>query len=146
VSGNELAALSRAHELFAGRTRPVAMDGRLAACDGLLARAAALNTAAGQGGYQSAVNRSRDDLRAAATVDAVVAATAEEAHRDHNDARGLTKGVLDEARADTASPDNPIAQREAIRRRVARCGRRCRGWGGPTYGAQPARTSSIARG
>jgi peptidoglycan DL-endopeptidase CwlO len=120
VSGNELAALSRAHELFAGRTRPVAVDGRLAPYDGLLARAAALTTAAGQGGYQSAVNRSRDDLRAAATVDAVVAATAEEAHRDHNDARGLTKGVLDEARADTASPDNPIAQREAIRRRVAR--------------------------
>ena len=32
----------------------------------------------------------------------------------------LTKGVLDEARADSAVPDNPIAQREAIRRRVAR--------------------------
>jgi cell wall-associated NlpC family hydrolase len=120
VSGTELAALSRAHELFAGSTRSVAVDARLAPYDGLLERSAALNTAAGQGGYQSAVNRSRDDLRAAATADATVAATVAEAHRDHANARGSTKGVLDEARADTAVPDNPIAQREAIRRRVAR--------------------------
>ena len=120
MSGNELAALSRAHELFAGRTRSVAVDARLTPYDGLLERAAALNTAAGQGGYQSAVNRSRDDLRVATTADAAVAATVEEAHRDHANAHGLTKGVLDEARADTAFPDNPIAQREAIRRRVAR--------------------------
>jgi peptidoglycan DL-endopeptidase CwlO len=120
VSGNELAALSRAHELFAGRTRPVAVDARLVPYDGLLERAAALNTTAGQGRYQSAVNRSRDDLRAAATADAAVAATVGEAHRDYANAQGLTKGVLDEARADTAVPDNPIAQREAIRRRVTR--------------------------
>jgi len=120
VSGNELAALSRAHELFAGSTRPVAVDARLAPYDGLLERAAALNTAAGQGVYQSAVNRSRDDLRAAATADAAVTATVEEAHQDRANAQGLTKGVLDEARADTALPDNPIAQREAIRRRAAR--------------------------
>ena len=88
--------------------------------DGLLERAAGLNTAAGQGLYQSAVNRSRDDLRAAATADAAVATTVGEAHRDHANAQGLTKGVLDEARGDMAVPDNPIAQREAIRRRVAR--------------------------
>jgi cell wall-associated NlpC family hydrolase len=120
VSGNELAALSRAHELFAGSTQQVAVDARLAPYDGLLERAAALNITAGQGLYQSAVDRSRDDLRAAATVDAAVAATVGEAHRDYANAQGLTKGVLDEARADTAVPDNPIAQREAIRRRVAR--------------------------
>ncbi len=47
-------------------------------------------------------------------------ATAREAHRDHANAHALTKGVLDQARADSAVPDNPIAQREAIRRRVAR--------------------------
>jgi len=120
VSGNELAALSRAHELFAGSTRQVAVDARLAPYDGLLERAAALNTTAGQGLYQSVVSRSRDDLRAAATADAAVAATVGEAHRDYANAQGLTKGVLDEARADAAVPDNPIAQREAIRRRVAR--------------------------
>jgi cell wall-associated NlpC family hydrolase len=120
VSGNELAALSRAHELFAGSTRQVAVDARLAPYDGLLERAAGLNTTAGQGLYQSAVSRSRDDLRVAATADAAVAATVGEGHRDYANAQGLTKGVLDEARADTAVPDNPIAQREAIRRRVAR--------------------------
>jgi peptidoglycan DL-endopeptidase CwlO len=120
VTGDELAALSRAHQLFAGRNRQVAVDARLAPYDGLLDRAAALNATAGQGIYQLAVNRSRDDLRAAATADVAVAATVEEAHRDYANAQGLTKGVLDEARADTAVPDNPIAQREAIRRRAAR--------------------------
>ena len=120
MSGNELAVLSRAHELFAGRTRPATVDARLAPYDAVLARAAALNTTAGQGRYQSAVHRSLDDLHAAATADAAVTTTVEEAHRDHANAQGLTKGVLDEARADTAVPDNPIAQREAIRRRVAR--------------------------
>jgi cell wall-associated NlpC family hydrolase len=120
VSGNELAALSRAHELFAGSTRPVAVDARLAPYDGLLERAAALNATAKQGLYHSAVSRSREDLRAAATADAAVAATVGEAHRDYANAQGLTQGVLDEARADTAVPDNPMAQREAIRRRVAR--------------------------
>jgi peptidoglycan DL-endopeptidase CwlO len=120
VSADELAALSRAHELFAGAARHVAVDAGLAPYDRLLEHAGALNDAVGQGRYQSAVDRSRDDLRAAATVDAVVAATVEDAHRDHAEAHGLTRGVLQEARADTAVPDNPIAQREAIRRRAAR--------------------------
>jgi peptidoglycan DL-endopeptidase CwlO len=120
VSADDLAALSRAHELFAGGTRPVAVDPHLAPYDDRLGRAAALNTAVGQGVYRSAVDRSRDDLRAAAMADAVVSATVEQAHRDHADAHRLTKGVLNEARADTAVPDNPIAQREAIRRRAAR--------------------------
>ncbi|HEY3848682.1 MAG TPA: hypothetical protein VGL95_16375, partial [Acetobacteraceae bacterium] len=88
MSGNELAALSRAHELFARSTRPVAANARLAPYDGLLERAAALNTTAGRGLYQSAVSRSRDDLRAAATADAAVAATVGEAHRDYANAQG----------------------------------------------------------
>jgi peptidoglycan DL-endopeptidase CwlO len=115
-----LAALSRAHQLFAGTTGPVEVDARLGPYDRLLEHAGAVNTAVGQGRYQSAVKSSRDDLRAAATADAVVADTVEEAHRDHANAHALTKGVLNEARADSAVPDNPIAQREAIRRRAAR--------------------------
>jgi peptidoglycan DL-endopeptidase CwlO len=120
VSGTELSALRRAHELFAGTTQEAALDVHPERYDGLLERAAGLNNGAGQEIYQSAVHHSREALRSATSTDAVVAATAAQAHRDHATARALTKGVLDEARADTAVPDNPIAQREAIRRRAAR--------------------------
>ena len=120
MSGTELSALSRAHELFAGTTQEAALHVHPEPFDGLLERAAGLNSGAGQEIYQSAVHRSREALRSAASTDAVVTATAAQAHRDHATARALTKGVLDEARADTAVPDNPIAQREAIRRRAAR--------------------------
>lgn len=120
MSETELAALRRAHELFAGSTLEAVVDARLAPYEARLERVAALNDAAGQGLYSSEVKRSRDDLRAAATADASVASTVEKARRDYATAHGLTKGVLAEARADTAVPDNPIGQREAIRRRVAR--------------------------
>jgi peptidoglycan DL-endopeptidase CwlO len=120
VSGNELAALSHAHQLFAGPARPVPVDVEAAHYDKMLERAAGLNTDGGHELYRSAVDRSRKALRSAATIDAAVAATASRAHRDHANARTLTQNVLDEARADTAIPDTPMAQREAIRRRVAR--------------------------
>jgi peptidoglycan DL-endopeptidase CwlO len=120
VSGSELAALSHAYELFAVATREIPVDARLAPYDGLLERAAAMNIVGEHELYRSAVDSSRDALRSNAATDAVVTATLAAAHRDHADARALTKGVLDEARADGAVPDNPIAQREAVRRRVAR--------------------------
>jgi len=120
VSGSELAALSRAHELFAAPTRQVTLDARAAQYDGLLKRAAGLNTSGGQELYHAAVDRGRVALRSAAATDAAVEATAAQAHRDHADARTLTRSVLDEARADTAAPDTPMAQREAVRRRAAR--------------------------
>lgn len=120
MSGTELVALSRAHALFAGASRQVIPDARAAQYDGLLQRVAGLNTGGGQELYQSAVDRSRVALRSAIATDAAVAATAAQAHRDHGDARNLTRSVLDEARADSAIPDTPIAQREAMRRRAAR--------------------------
>jgi peptidoglycan DL-endopeptidase CwlO len=120
VSGSELAVLSRAHELFAGPTHQATLDADVARCDNMLERAAGLNTGGGHELYRSAVDRSREALRSAAITDAAVAATAAQAHRDHANARTLTKSVLDEARADTAIPDTPVAQREAMRRRVAR--------------------------
>jgi peptidoglycan DL-endopeptidase CwlO len=120
VSGNELAALSHAHQLFAGPARPVSVDVEAAQYDKMLERAAGLNTGGGHELYRSAVDRSRKALRSAATIDAAVTATASRAHRDHANARTLTQNVLDEARADTAIPDTPMAQREAMRRRVAR--------------------------
>jgi peptidoglycan DL-endopeptidase CwlO len=120
VSASELVALSRAHELFAGAAQQVMPDDRAARYDGLLKRAAELNTGGGQELYQAAVDRSRVALRSSAATDAAVASTAAQAHRDHAAAHNLTRSVLDEARADTAVPDTPIAQREAMRRRAAR--------------------------
>jgi len=120
VSGSELAALSRAHELFTGPTRQVTLDAGVAQYDRLLRRAAGLNTGGGHELYQSAVDRGRAAMRAAAGTDDALAATTAQAHRDHANARTATRSVLDEARADTAIPDTPMAQREAMRRRVAR--------------------------
>ncbi|MGB6209197.1 MAG: NlpC/P60 family protein, partial [Mycobacterium sp.] len=120
MSGNELSALSRAHQLFAGTPSGVTLDADLTHYDSVLQRAAGLNTGGGQELYQSDVLRSRSALRSAVSVDAALAGTATQAHRDHTDARALTKSVLDEARADTAIPTTPIAQREAVRRRAAR--------------------------
>jgi peptidoglycan DL-endopeptidase CwlO len=120
VSGSELAALGRAHRLFTGDSREVALDAGIAHYDRLLEHAAGLNTGGGQELYQSAVDRGRETLLSAAMTDAVVAAIAGKAREDHAHARAMTKSVLDEARADTAIPDTPMAQREAICRRVAR--------------------------
>jgi cell wall-associated NlpC family hydrolase len=120
VSGSDVAALGRAHELFAGSAGETVPEAPSPRYDGLLARSAVLNDTGGQQLYRPAVDRSREALHSAAATDAAIAATMAEARRDHAVAHALTKSVLDEARADTAVPDNPIAQREAIRRRVAR--------------------------
>jgi peptidoglycan DL-endopeptidase CwlO len=120
VSGNELAALSRAHQLFAGSSREVSLNAGTAPYDRLLERASGLNASGGHEHYQSAVDRGREALRSAATTDVAVAAIARKAHEDHAHARAMTKSVLDEARTDTAIPDTPMAQREAVCRRVAR--------------------------
>lgn len=120
MSGSELPVLNRAHQLFAGTPGSVTLHADPAHYDGLLRRAAELNTGGGQQLYRSAIHDSRAALRSAAATDAALTATAAQARRDHSAARALTKGVLDEARADTAIPTTPMAQREAIRRRVAR--------------------------
>jgi cell wall-associated NlpC family hydrolase len=120
VTGSELSALSRAHQLFAGTPGGVTLDADVAHHDALLRRAAELNTGGGQELYVSAVEHSRAALRSAVTTDAALTATATHALRDHANARALTRSVLDEARADTAMPSSPMAQREAIRRRAAR--------------------------
>lgn len=120
MSASEVAALSRAHQLFAGTPQGVTLDTDLAHYDGLLRRTTGLNTGGGQELYQSAVDHSRAAMRSAASSDAALKSTANQAHRDHANARALTKSVLDEARGDTAIPSTPMAQREAMRRRLAR--------------------------
>jgi peptidoglycan DL-endopeptidase CwlO len=120
LSGNELSVLSRAHQLFTGIPSGATPAADLAHYDRLLRRAADLNTGGGQELYQSDVHQTRAALRSAVSTDAALAGTATQARRDHTNARVLTKSVLDEARADTAIPTTPIAQREAMRRRAGR--------------------------
>jgi cell wall-associated NlpC family hydrolase len=121
VSESEIAVLSRAHRLFAGSTRQPTLDAGTAHYSGLLQRAAGLNSGVAHGGYQFAADQDRYRLLSAADTDAEAARVIASARRDRAQARDLTKSVVDVARADTtAAPMTPMAQREAMRRRVAR--------------------------
>lgn len=112
MTATELDILSRAHGLFGGtREMPPleATSGALPVTDGLPAA------------YRHAAARRSDELGAARRVDAEVASILARAQRDHREAQRQTRAVLDAARADAVSaPDNPIAQRELMRRRAAR--------------------------
>jgi cell wall-associated NlpC family hydrolase len=120
---SELQVLARAHRLFG-----VPLDaGGLAAgptadvdhLDAALRRASELST--GQDRYRSAVDSARDILRSAAATDTEFAALVKRAQQDRALARELTRAVLDAAREDRgAPPDSPVAQREAMRRSIAR--------------------------
>ena len=121
MSESEVEVLSRAHQMFAGSTRHPTLDAGTAHYRRLLQRAAGLSSGVGHGGYQLTVDHSRQRLLSAARTDAAAAGVIASAHRDRAQAHDLTKSVLDEARADAAvTPVTPMAQREAIRRRVAR--------------------------
>jgi peptidoglycan DL-endopeptidase CwlO len=121
VIQSEVEALSRAHQMFAGSSRHLALDAGTSHYRGLLQRASGLNSGAGHGRYQLAARHSREALVSAARTDAAAAAVIASAQRDRAQARELTKSVLDEARADAVvTPVTPMAQREAMRRRVAR--------------------------
>jgi peptidoglycan DL-endopeptidase CwlO len=115
---NDIEALSRAHQLFAGGTRTPTLDVPPRA---VLSRNPALNSGVGPENYQYLVARSHEALRSAARTDAAAVGVIAGAHQDRAQAHELTKNVLDEARADAAvAPMTPMAQREAMRRRVAR--------------------------
>lgn len=121
MSRSEVEALSRAHQLFAGSTTPASLDADTGHYRSLLRRAARLNDGLAHGGYQLAVDHGRQRLSSAAGTDAAVTDVLAGAHRDRAQARDLTQNVLDAARADaTTLPSTPLAQREAMRRRVAR--------------------------
>jgi cell wall-associated NlpC family hydrolase len=116
---DDVEALSRAHELFAGSTAPPAFGSSYRGRppqpeDGP-------NSVVGKGSYQLRVHRSREALLSAARTDAAAARIVAGAHRDRAQAHALTKSVVDAARADAAvAPTTPMAQREAMRRRAAR--------------------------
>jgi cell wall-associated NlpC family hydrolase len=67
------------------------------------------------------VDHSRQQLLSADRTDAEAAGIIASAHQDRAQARELTSSVLDKARADaTVTRVTPMAQREAMRRQVAR--------------------------
>ena len=118
---SDVEALTRAHQLFAGSSRRVALDAGVGDDRRLLERTVGLNSGAGQRHYQLAARHSRDALASAARTDAATDAVIAGAQRDHAQAHQLTKGVVDQARADDMeTPASPMAQREAMRRRAAR--------------------------
>ncbi len=118
---NDLEVLSRAHQLFAGNGWPATLDAGTAHYRSLFQRTAGLDSGVARGGYQLAVDRSRQRLQSAAHTDDAAADVIARAHWDRAQARDLTKSVLDEARADARiTPVTPLAQREAMRRRAAR--------------------------
>lgn len=121
MSHVEIEALRRAHQLFAGSSFQPALDGDVAHYGQLLQRAGGLTLATGQGNYELSVQRSRQDLLSAAQTDAAISAIIAGAHRDRDQAREVTGTVLKQARADAGvTAMTPLAQREALRRRVAR--------------------------
>ncbi len=118
MTESDIEALRRAHQLFAGSTRTPTLD---VPNRSVLSPNPALNTSAGPQGYQSRVHRSHEALRSAARTDVAAAGVIAAAHHDRAQAHELTKNVLAEARADApVGPMTPMAQREAMRRRVAR--------------------------
>lgn len=116
----ELEALGRAHQMFTGAAWPPVLDAGTEHHSGLLRQAEGLNSRAVEGPYRSAVNNYRETLLSAVQTDSAAAGVIADAHQDRAHAGGLTKAVLDEARADAVVPATPMAQREAIRRSVAR--------------------------
>lgn len=114
MNANEIEVLSRAHRLFAGDTRQPTLDAGTVPYR-------VMNSAVAQGHYQIAAERGRQRLLSAARTDGAAADIIAAAHRDRALAGALTKSQVDEARADTAAtPVTPMAQREAMRRSVAR--------------------------
>lgn len=116
MSTDEVEILRRAHALFNGdpggslpdvpavpQSLPASATGRLASA------------------YRSLASEWVDELRQARAVDDRLAHVLADAYRDHNDARRRTATVLAAAKAEAGiPPDNPIAARELLRRRLMR--------------------------
>jgi peptidoglycan DL-endopeptidase CwlO len=118
LNDNDWEVLRRAHHLFTGATRLVTIEAAGPSADAQLNRTAGAGDAYRR--YQLAMGDARTALTSAAGTDDAMTGIITGAHQDHAHAREATRGVLDEARADTGTADSPVAQREAARRRIAR--------------------------
>ncbi|MGI9125176.1 MAG: C40 family peptidase [Mycobacterium sp.] len=115
---SEVEILSRAHALFDGAedVRPIvaevdaaAAPGERQTSDGATARA-----------HREVAGGWNRHLDRALMVDAELQRILARAHGDHQQARRDTAAVLAAAREDASVPDNPVAARELLRRRVHR--------------------------
>ncbi|HET9892317.1 MAG TPA: NlpC/P60 family protein, partial [Mycobacterium sp.] len=91
MSETDVEALRRAHQLFAGNTRPSSLEAGTGHHLDVLQRAARLGNTMAHGGYQLAVDHSRQRLPAAAGTDAAATDVIAGAHRDRAQARDLTR-------------------------------------------------------
>ncbi|CAJ1494464.1 C40 family peptidase [[Mycobacterium] burgundiense] len=117
----EVDALARAHQLFAAATVSTGPELTAPRGAGPAGGASALGTGRSLDRYGQQAGSSVAALRAAAHTDRTLAAVIADARRDHADGYTRTGRVLEAARADTRMPaDSPVAQREALLRRIAR--------------------------
>jgi len=121
VSNSELELLTRANQLFAGNPQPASLESGLDHYAELLKRNADTDTGSGHQRYRQAALAQRELLLANARTDAAATTVLAAAVADHAHSRQRTARVIAAARADAAVPaDNPLAYREAMRRRAAR--------------------------
>lgn len=116
MTGAEIALLRRAHQLFGADVPPIAP---VLAGDGPDSVAGLPGT--DPAAYRVAARRARRDRVAARHTDDALTGVLARARNDHVQAWAGTRDVLEQARADAGpTPDSPLAQREAMRRRAAR--------------------------
>ena len=121
MTNTELDVLNRAHRLFAAIPQPASLESGPDHYVDVLKWTANANTGPDHDRYRQAVLAQRARLLATARTDAAATAVLAAAVADYAHARQQTKGVVAAARADAAvTPDTPLAQREAMRRRAAR--------------------------
>ena len=113
----ELQILSRAHALFPDAGDAGSLGGQAAPTSGVTQSAGGAMVPA----YHALSADRQADVQGAGRVDAEVSGILERARRDHLEARRSTAAVLAAAQSDAGTvPDNPIAARELLRRRVHR--------------------------
>ncbi len=117
----EMDALRRAHQLFAATALSAMPETRTTAAEHGAPFPAAPGAGYAHDRYRQQLDRVAALTRATGQTDTALHDVIAGARRDHLAAQTLTRQVLDAARADTGpQPDSPVAQREAVRRRVAR--------------------------
>ncbi len=117
---SELELLTRAHALFLGESAPMAV-GAPDAEKAVAALGAGADRVAVTAGYRRTITDARTDFWRAGVTDGTAHTRLADARAEHAEARTATGRILAEARADQVPTSNsPVAQREALRRRIRR--------------------------